>query len=260
MKRLINLLQQLNIREPKKKAELLEQYMELVLERNQHVNLTAITEREAFIEKHYVDSLVAAGLPEFQEAKSVLDLGTGGGFPGVPLAVAFPEKRFTLADSLNKRIRIIQEFCGELGIDNVTAIHGRAEELGRDPALREKFDLCVSRAVADLRVLSEYCLPFVRPGGWCIAYKGADCAEEVAAAEHAIRLLGGEIARIAPAKTLVGASNTRTETPQRTASVEEGTLPGASDIGEHQLVLIHKTSHTPPSYPRKPGTPSKKPL
>ena len=232
MDRLIDLLQKLNIENASEKEDILVKYMNLVLERNQHVNLTAITERDAFVEKHYVDSLAAAFLPEFREAQMVLDLGTGGGFPGVPLAVAFPEKIFVLADSLNKRIRIIQEFCGELGIGNVTAVHGRAEELGRDPQMRDQFDCCVSRAVADLRVLAEYCLPFVKVGGWFIAYKGADCEEEVRAAEHAVKLLGGEIRRIEP----------------------------AGEGNGHQLVVIAKVQETPQAYPRRAGTPGKKPL
>ena len=230
MNELINALTNLNITEAERKAELMMQYMDLVLERNQHVNLTAITERDAFIEKHYVDSLAAAGTPEFREAETVLDLGTGGGFPGIPLAIAFPEKQFTLLDSLNKRIRIIREFCEELGIENVTAIHGRAEDLGRQTDLRAQFDVCVSRAVADLRVLAEYCLPFVKTGGSFIAYKGADCEEEVGNAEHAIKVLGGEIQRIEPAG------------------------------GGHQLVIISKDRETPKAYPRRAGTPGKKPL
>lgn len=247
--------EELDIGYSRDKEETLRKYMELVLERNQHVNLTAITDPEEFIEKHYVDSLAVAGLEEFRKAERVMDIGTGGGFPGVPLAVAFPEKRFTLADSLNKRIRIIQEFCDELGIGNVTAIHGRAEDLGRKEDLREQFDVCVSRAVADLRVLAEYCLPFVKRGGYFIAYKGAGCEEEVRGAEHAIDLLGGQIEGIVPAFAR-----------RRDGSMSESNgrrrgVPGIHEnMREHRLVIIRKAEHTPKAYPRKAGTPAKKPL
>ncbi len=212
-------------------AQQLLEYMDLILERNRQVNLTAITDSNEFVEKHYVDSLAAATLPEFAGAQSVMDLGTGGGFPGVPLAIAFPEKEFMLADSLNKRIRIIQEFCEEIGIGNVCAVHGRAEDLGRDAKLREHFDVCVSRAVADLRVLAEYCLPFVKVGGAFLAYKGSDCEEEVAAAEHAVRELGGNVDRIAKAGS-----------------------------GDHRIVVIRKVAATPGKYPRRAGLPARKPL
>ncbi len=242
MDRLTGILRSFNIDCVDEKAEVLREYMELVLDRNQHVNLTAIADRDEFIERHYVDSLVVAGLPEWKGARSVIDLGTGGGFPGIPLAVAFPEKEFMLVDSLNKRIRIIQEFCEDLGIRNVDAIHGRAEELGQNREHREHFDVCVSRAVADMRVLAEYCLPFVKTGGWFIAYKGADCDEEVKNAEHALTKLGGRIDRIIPASDML---------PQQDEN------PTTS---EHKLVLIHKTEPTPKAYPRRAGTPSKKPL
>lgn len=231
---LCSAMRKLDIPEEEKKAETLFKYMDLVLQRNREVNLTAITDREEFLKKHYVDSLAAARLDEFRNGRTVIDLGTGAGFPGVPLAVCFPEKQFLLADSLNKRIEIIREFCDELEINNVTAIHGRAEELGRQKDLREHFDICVSRAVADLSVLAEYCLPFVKVQGHFISYKGPDCNQEVSDAEFAIRKLGGEVEKI--------------------VKVGEDTDTG------HNLVLIRKIAPTQSAYPRRPGKPAKSPL
>ena len=212
----------------------LQEYMRLVLERNGSVNLTSITDEEEFIQKHYIDSLSCARRPEFQTAKKIIDVGTGAGFPGVPLAICFPDKEFTLIDSLRKRTRIVEEFCGQLQIGNVRVMHGRAEELARQD-LREQFDLCVSRAVANLSTLCELCLPFVRKGGWFISYKGPSGEEEAIRAERAIGLLGGklkEIDRIDP---------------------EEG-------MSGHQLIIIKKTSLTNQKYPRRPGLPGKEPL
>lgn len=210
-------------------------YMESILERNRHVNLTAITDTEDFIRKHYIDSLLCGISGEFRNAGRVIDVGTGAGFPGVPLAIAFPEKEFVLMDSLNKRIKIINELCSEAGILNVTAVHGRAEELARRKDMRESFDICVSRAVANMSTLSEYCLPFVRTCGTFIACKGPDSDREIQDAENAVKLLGGEISRIEKMNT-------------------EG-FPF-----DHRLVYVSKVRPTVSKYPRKPGTPAKEPL
>lgn len=217
------------------KEDKLTGYMDEILELNQHINLTAITDRDEFIRKHYIDSLLCVGYDEFRNAKTIIDVGTGGGFPGVPLAVAFPEKKFVLIDSLNKRIKIINELCEKLGIRNVTAVHGRAEELARRKDMRDSFDLCVSRAVANMSTLSEYCLPFVKKGGSFIAYKGPECADEVRAASRAIKLLGGKLTH------------------------EESPIFEGSNF-EHKLIFIKKEKNTESKYPRKAGTPSKEPI
>ena len=213
--------------------EQLLRYMDLVLDRNQHINLTAIRDPEEFLLRHYVDSAAVMILPEYRNAKNILDLGTGAGFPGVPLAILSPEKEFILVDALQKRLKVISEFTEELGIHNVEVVHSRAEDLGRNRRFREQLDLCVSRAVADLSVLSEYCLPLVRVGGSFIAYKGSDIQEEIDGAEKAIGVLGGKLDQIHPVSVA-------------------GT--------DHTLVVIQKEKHTPKTYPRKAGTPGKFPI
>lgn len=235
MENLKNIFKELNIGFSDDKAAKYQGYMDEILERNQFINLTAITEHDEFIKKHYIDSLLCGDSEEFINAKTVIDVGTGGGFPGVPLAIAFPEKKFVLIDSLNKRIKIINELCEKLGITNVEAVHGRAEELARRKDMRESFDICISRAVANMSTLSEYCIPFVKLGGSFIAYKGPDCQEELDESAKAIKMMGGEISRI--------------DRPQ----FDE--LPF-----EHTLIYIAKTENTKSKYPRKAGTPSKEPI
>ena len=223
----------------KEKCERLLSYMEDVLSYNEKVNLTAIKDRDEFIEKHLLDSLSLLALPEYARADRVLDLGTGGGFPGVPLAIASPEKTFVLCDALRKRIDFIAMEKEKLGIENVQPVHGRAEELGRMPEYRESFDLCVSRAVAEMRVLSEYCLPFVKIGGSFVAFKGPKGREELALSERAVQLLGGGEPRLLDAF--------------RGEQGEEREL-------SHLFIVIPKLRASGKKYPRKAGSVSKDPL
>ncbi len=226
-------LGEMGIRCTEQDSRRLMEYMRLVLEKNQHINLTSITDPNEFILKHFLDSAAVMNLPEYRAADTVLDLGTGGGFPGVPLAILTPGKQFTLIDSLQKRVRVVEEMCGEIALTNVNLRHGRAEDLGRDPRYREQFDLCLSRAVANMAVLAEYCLPFVKTGGYFVSYKGSDIEEELSAAKKAIRVLGGRIAG-------VEAVNTK-------------------GLG-HNFVIIRKETSTPARYPRQAGKPKKTPI
>ena len=231
--RLEDALEKLNINR-KVDYDKFEKYMVGILEWNEKVNLTNITDHDEFIEKHYIDSIVIANQDEFIEADKIIDVGTGGGFPGVPLAILFPEKNFILLDSLNKRLKIINQLTNEIGINNVTTIHGRAEELAKKPELRESFDMCLSRAVANLTSLSELCIPFVKENGTFIAYKGPGINEELENAQKAIEILGGSISKIED----VNINNNM----------------------EHKLLFINKIRNTPKKYPRKPGEPIRNPI
>lgn len=235
MKELKEVFDRLNIEFDEERESKYKGYMDDVLELNKSINLTAITDRDKFIEGHYVDSLACAFLQEFDKARRVVDIGTGGGFPGVPLAIAYPDKEFVLVDSLNKRIKIINSLCEKYEITNVKAIHGRAEELARKSDLRDSFDMCVSRAVANMSTLVELCLPFVKTGGFLVAYKGPESDEEINNSAKAIKTLGGTMDRIAAAE--IGPRGT-----------------------QHRLVIVSKERETPKKYPRKPGTPGKTPI
>lgn len=177
-------------------AEKLVSYLDMVLERNQHINLTAVKDRDEAMQKHVADSLSICGLDEYRAAETVMDVGTGAGFPGALLAIASPEKTFVLMDSTLKRLKVIDEFAEALGISNLTTLHARAEEIGRKPEYAGAFDICVSRAVANLSTLSGWCLPFVKKGGFFIAYKGESYAEELKDAEKNLRKFGGKLKRV----------------------------------------------------------------
>ena len=210
-----------------------EKLADIILEWNEKINVTAIKDRNEFIEKNIIDSLMPMGLIEFEDSSNVMDLGTGGGFPGLPLAIACPDKQFTLVDSVGKKLKVVEDAARQLGLKNVKVVHGRAEDLAGDKGFRERFDMVVSRAVANMSTLSEYCLPFVSLGGYFVAFKTENSEEEIAQAENAIEELGGTLAGV-------------------TESEEE-------DNG-HILVIVEKESKTPKKYPRKAGLPSKDPL
>lgn len=210
-------------------------YKEMILEWNQRINLTTITENGEMDIKHFADSLSPALTGVLNGSKKVIDIGTGAGFPGIPLKIWNPQLQVTLMDSLNKRISFLELVISELGLKGITAIHGRAEELALKPEYREAFDICVSRAVASLDTLSEYCIPFVKPGGWFIAMKGPSAMEEIKLAGKAISILGGSV-----------------------EDVREIRFPG-TDI-EHTLVMIKKLTKTPLKFPRGGGKPRKSPI
>jgi len=235
MKKLTEALEDMGLDYTEDAIEKFRRYMELILEWNEKVNLTSITNREEFVIKHYIDSIAICGFPQMKEAQNVIDVGEREPFPGIPLAILQPDKTFLLLDSLNKRIRIIEEIAREIGLRNVSLLHGRAEEQAQNRAYRERYDLCVSRAVANLAVLAEYCLPFVRVGGWFAAYKSETAEEELKESRRTISILGGQ--------------------PE-----EIGKLNIKGYDLNHRILFIKKTGMTPANYPRKAGTPAKEPL
>lgn len=211
------------------------QYYEMLVEWNQIMNLTAITEYDEVMKKHFVDSLSIVKAYPLKNGLSVIDVGTGAGFPGLALKIAFPDIHVTLLDSLNKRIRFLDAVIEKLALKDIETIHGRAEDYARPDKFREQYDLCVSRAVANLSTLSEYCLPFVRVGGHFVSYKSEKAAEEIETAAEAITLLGGDVETQA-----------------------QFLLPD-SDLNRN-LFVIKKVKKTSGKYPRKAGLPSKEPL
>lgn len=178
------------------KADKLINYIDLVLERNEHINLTAVRDKEEALVKHVLDSLSITDLPEYKEAKSVIDVGTGAGFPGALLAIVSPDKEFVLLDSTLKRLRVIDEFAEALDITNLKTVHARAEEISKKPGFSEAFDICVSRAVANLEKLSGWCLPFVKKGGYFISYKGENYEEELQQASKALKKNKAHLERV----------------------------------------------------------------
>lgn len=232
---LVNGAEKIGIVLSEKQQQQFETYYDYLVAQNEVMNLTAITEYEEVLTKHFLDSLFLVQTMKDFHGKKVLDLGTGAGFPGIPLKIAFPDTEFVLMDSLNKRISFLNRVIELLDLKKITAVHGRAEEAGRTAMYREQFDLCVSRAVARLSSLSEFCIPFVKPGGYFISYKAGDCKEECAEAKNAIKVLGGKL-----------------------ISAEESLLPD-TEIAR-TFVVIQKEKHTSEKYPRGQGKPLKQPL
>ena len=228
-------LEKIGITLNERQKQQFDKYYEMLVEWNKVMNLTGITEYDEVNLKHFTDSLTIARTQEMQKVQSVIDIGTGAGFPGIPLKIAFPHLKVVLLDSLNKRIKFLEAVIEELGFENISTIHVRAEDFAKKKEYREQFDLCVSRAVANLSTLSEYCLPFVAVNGSFVSYKSGDSEEEIHQAKHAISLLGGKV-----------------------KNVDKFQLPG-TDMGR-ALVEIKKTKQTPGKYPRKAGLPAKEPL
>lgn len=193
-----DIIKELKDKYGEEKTSLLLSYLDMVLERNEHINLTAVRDRDEAIVKHIADSLSITDLPEYEKAETVIDVGTGAGFPGALLAIANPEKEFVLLDSTLKRLKVIDEFAEALGLSNIRTVHARAEEISKKPGYSEAFDLCVSRAVASLDRLAGWCLPFVKKGGAFISYKGEGCASEIEEAGKALARNKARVSRVVP--------------------------------------------------------------
>ena len=228
-------LQELNITLDENQSEQFHIFYNLLTEWNKVMNLTGITEYEEVVEKHFLDSLAIVKAVDLQKVQNIIDIGTGAGFPGIPLKIAYPQLDVTLLDSLNKRVRFLDTVIENTGLNGIKAMHGRAEDYAKQTEYRENYDLCVSRAVANLATLSEYCIPYIRTGGIFVPYKSEDVENEVEHSKKAISLLGGNIKDIVKFQ-----------------------LPG-TDIGR-AFIIIEKTNITPKKYPRKAGLPTTEPL
>lgn len=235
MSEIKEIFDKMHIELPDGALELLNRYYEMLIDTNKVMNLTAITEYSEVVIKHFADSAAIGCITDMNGNIDVIDVGTGAGFPGIVLKIVYPQLSVVLLDSLNKRVNFLKNVITELGLTDISAIHGRAEDIARNKDYREKFDLCVSRAVANMSSLSEYCLPFVKVGGRFIPYKADGCDEEVKTASKAVNTLGGKIRKI-----------------------ESYVIPD-TDICR-KFVVIDKLRNTSAKYPRKAGLPTKEPL
>lgn len=228
-------IKNISIELDEKKENQFIKFYDILTEWNQFMNLTSITEYDEVVEKHFLDSLSVVRCIDLKKQKNLIDIGTGAGFPGIPLKIVYPHLKVTLLDSLNKRVKFLNAVIDELNLDNINVIHGRAEDFAKKKEYREKYDLCISRAVANLSTLCEYCIPYINVGGKFISYKSGDIDEEILKSKKAISILGGEISDIIKFQ-----------------------LPG-TDI-RRAFIKIEKVKSTPEKYPRKAGIPGKEPL
>lgn len=215
-------------------SEKLEKYAVLLKEWNEKINLTAITDDEGIAVKHFLDCLLVSKAANFEKGNKVIDVGTGAGFPGLVIAAAYPEVEVTLLDSTGKKLKAVENMAQEMGVKNAKVVHMRAEEAGKKPEFREKYDFATARAVAELRVLSEYTLPFVKVGGTFLSLKGASAVDEIDGAKNSLKTLGGKI-----------------------EGINEFTLPGGD---KRAIINVKKISHIPPKFPRVSAQIAKKPL
>ncbi|MCR5736701.1 MAG: 16S rRNA (guanine(527)-N(7))-methyltransferase RsmG [Eubacterium sp.] len=232
---LIHGLEELGISFSEKQINQFLLYYELLIEKNKVMNLTAITEFNEVIVKHFIDSLLVVKDFDLEKVETMIDVGTGAGFPGIPMKIMFPHMKIVLLDSLKKRLNFLDEVISELGLEDITTVHSRAEDIAKNKEYRERFDLCVSRAVANLSTLSEYCIPFVKKSGIFISYKSSTSDEEVKTAKKAISVLGGTI-------------------------ISKNTIELPCSDMERVFVNIEKVNETPKKFPRKAGLPSKEPI
>lgn len=231
--KLQNLSKEINVLLNEEQLDKFYKYMNLLLEWNEKMNLTAITDEDGIILKHFVDSLTV--LEYLKDAKSIIDVGTGAGFPGIPISIMNSDKNIVLMDSLNKRINFLNDVVEKLNLDNVRTVHSRAEDLGQNNMYRQMYDVVISRAVANLTTLVEYMLPLTKIGGMCICMKGQEIVDEIKNSEYAIELLGGEI-----------------------ETIDEFCLPNSEM--KRNIIIIRKIKNTDRKYPRKAGMPSKEPI
>ena len=232
---LIQGLSELNIDITKKQLDQFMKFYQMLVETNKVMNLTSITQIDEVMVKHFIDSALIVKAVDLSQVQTLIDVGTGAGFPGIPIKILFPNIKVTLLDSLNKRLKFLNDVIQKLELENIETIHGRAEDFGKNRAYREKYDIVVSRAVANLSTLSEYCIPFVKKGGQFISYKSAISGEEINKSNTAVKMLGGNI------------------------KSQDTVLLPCSDM-ERTFVVITKEKNTPGKFPRKAGIPSKEPI
>ncbi len=228
-------LDELDIKLGDRQLSQCEKYYLLLIDWNQRMNLTSLKDPQEIAIKHFIDSLICMKYVNIHDKSRLIDIGTGAGFPGIPIKIFFPEMKVVLLDSLAKRCQFLKAVVETLNLNHVTVIHGRAEEMAKNSDLREKFSLATARAVTNLSVLAEYCLPFVEKEGWFFALKGPGVEDELNQAENAIVTLGG-----------------------RLQAVKYYQLPLSED--QRSIILVQKKQMTPDKYPRKPGIPEKKPI